>query len=250
MWSRYNVKHDGLRNFKANYWPCVAMALILGFSEGGGSSISRSTQSGDSQGMLVGMMAVIIALIGLALAVLVLAPLSVGCKRFFLVNQLQPATIDNVKYGFTSNYSNIVLVEFVTALFIALWSLLLIIPGIIKIYEYRMVDYILCEDPNLDYREAQARSKAMMMGNKMDAFIYDLSFIGWYLLGFITLGLGLLFYVSPYKASSDAALYIAIRNSSNVMSDAGSGHQSDNYAAADSEAREVEFETTDYNDYL
>lgn len=241
MWNRFEVKHNGLMRFKANFWPCVVVALILGFTTGGGSTATASQTSNETQSFAESIAQVSIAFIALilalAIAIMLLGPLKVGCRRFFLVNQLQPAEFENVKFGFTSNYKNIVIVEFMTSLFIGLWTLLLIVPGIIKSYEFRMVDYILCENPDMDYREAQARSKSMMMGHKMEAFMYDLSFIGWYILGVCTCGLALLFYVNPYKASSDAALYIAIRNCSDVMS---------SYQAAPSDngtyARDIEFE--------
>ena len=71
---------------------------------------------------------------------------------------------------------------FLRDLFTALWSLLLVVPGIVKHYEYLMVPYIIAENPAMDYKEAFQISKQMMDGEKMEAFIMDLSFLGWYLL--------------------------------------------------------------------
>ena len=96
-------------------------------------------------------------------------------------------------------------------LFIVLWSFLLIIPGIVKSYEYRLVPYIMSEDPELDYKEALAQSKALMKGQKWRTFVLDLSFIGWEILSAFTCGILSLFFVTPYRCSTEAALYEALR---------------------------------------
>lgn len=76
--------------------------------------------------------------------------------------------------------------------YIFLWSLLFLIPGIIKAYSYAMTPYILAEHPELSVNEAIDRSRAMMKGHKFDYFFLQLSFIGWMLLSIITLGVGLI----------------------------------------------------------
>ena len=96
-------------------------------------------------------------------------------------------------------------------LYLILWSCLFIIPGIVKSYEYRMIPYILADNPDIDRKEAFALSKAMMKGNKWRVFVLDLSFILWYLLGSITFGIVNVFYVEPYKQLTDAALYEALK---------------------------------------
>ena len=98
-----------------------------------------------------------------------------------------------------------------SGLFIFLWGLLFIIPGIIKSYSYRMVPYILRDEPELSPMEVISRSRDMMNGQKLNAFILDLSFIGWALLTALTCGLAGIFYVGPYKAGTDAALYDAVK---------------------------------------
>ena len=98
-----------------------------------------------------------------------------------------------------------------TELFIWLWSLLFVIPGIIKEYEYRLVPYIVSENPTISYKDAQAESKKLMKGNKWKTFILDLSFIGWDILSAFTLGMLEIFFVGPYKASTEAALYETLK---------------------------------------
>ena len=96
-------------------------------------------------------------------------------------------------------------------LYTFLWSLLFVIPGIIKAYEYRMMPFLIAENPDMTTQEAFDKSKEMMMGNKWDAFVYDLSFLGWFILNALTCGILGLFYVNPYYYAADANLYRAIK---------------------------------------
>ena len=89
---------------------------------------------------------------------------------------------------------------------------MLVVPGIIKHYEYRMIPYILAENPTMPREEAFQISRRMMMGQKMDVFVLDLSFIGWTLLGICTVGILLVFYVEPYIYLTHAELYHALKN--------------------------------------
>ena len=88
-----------------------------------------------------------------------------------------------------------------------LWSLLFIIPGFYKEYQYRLVPYILAEQPDMNYKEALQKSAALMNGHKWKAFVLDLSFIPWHIFGLITCGMGTIFYVTPYHSLTQAALY-------------------------------------------
>ncbi len=92
------------------------------------------------------------------------------------------------------------------ALFVALWSLLLVIPGIIASYRYRMAPYILLENPDMTASEAITASKALMNGRKWELFCLDISFIGWNILSIFTLGL-LGLWLNPYRNAADAAFY-------------------------------------------
>ena len=89
---------------------------------------------------------------------------------------------------------------------IFLWTLLFIIPGIIKAYSYAMVPYILAENPNLSTKEALDLSKKMMYGNKGRLFCLQISFIGWMILCALTLGIGYIF-LAPYQKASEAYFY-------------------------------------------
>lgn len=97
-------------------------------------------------------------------------------------------------------------------LFIFLWTLLFIIPGIVKAYAYYLTPYILAEYPNVPATEALKLSMRMTDGYKGELFVLDLSFIGWNILSLFTLGILGLVYVNPYYYTSKAGMYVEIRD--------------------------------------
>ncbi len=153
-----------------------------------------------------------IIVISVVLKALLLNPLAVGGRKFFMENEMEKKDgIGDFLFAFKSGYyGNIVVTMFMMNLKIFLWSLLFIIPGIIKAYEYRMVPYILAEHPEMSYSEVLEASSRMMDGQKMNAFILDLSFIGWEILSSITAGIVGIFWVNPYYYSTDAELYLEL----------------------------------------
>lgn len=159
--------------------------------------------------LIVFVLIIVVAII--ALQILVFYPLEVGAARFFTRNLNQRAEVKEVAYAFDHGYVESVKALFFRDLFTLLWSLLLIIPGIVKSYEYRMIPYLLADDPAMTCERAFAESKRMMDGNKWGAFVLDLSFIGWHLLSALTLGILDVFYVSPYVHMTAAALYEELR---------------------------------------
>ena len=99
--------------------------------------------------------------------------------------------------------------QFLRALYTCLWSLLLVIPGIVKGLSYAMTPFILEEHPEMTASEAIKASMKLMDGHKMDLFILGLSFIGWSLLACLTMGIGFLF-LNPYINAAYAAFYRSI----------------------------------------
>jgi uncharacterized membrane protein len=242
MWTRRELKERAKAAFKANYWRCVLVAFILALLIGGGAGSSvRKNETADltteqqkamallaeddNLGRLVEGMEKLSALpsskikislgglglVGFLLSILVFNPLIVGCYRFFLQNSRGPAELNELGAGFRGDWGNVVLVMFLKNLFLALWTMLFIIPGIVKAYAYRMVPYILKEHPELSGTQAITLSRQMMKGHKGDAFVLDLSFIGWILLSALTFGILHLFYVGPYIQATDAELYKVVR---------------------------------------
>lgn len=96
--------------------------------------------------------------------------------------------------------------HFLRGLYVALWSILLVIPGIMKHYSYAMTPFILAEHPELTATQAIDWSQELMDGHKMDLFILDLTFIGWGILAGMLWNLGYLA-LNPYKNASHAAFY-------------------------------------------
>ena len=96
--------------------------------------------------------------------------------------------------------------SFLRGLYIFLWSLLLIVPGIVKTYSYAMTPYILADHPEMTANEAITASRQLMDGHKGELFWLRLSFFGWVLLNIFTLGIGSLF-LNPYKNAAEAAFY-------------------------------------------
>ncbi len=206
--------------FKKNYVSAVVVALLMGIfgTVSGESSARRVSENSDiysgnlfNVGMITELLAgiaTVVILIVLVAKVFVGNLLKMGGYRFFILNQTAQPGIGTLLDGFRSgHYVNIVLTMFLRDLFTTLWSLLLVVPGIVKHYEYLMVPYIIAENPAMDYKEAFQISKQMMDGEKMEAFIMDLSFLGWYLLSAVTCGLLAIFYVNPYVQASFAEMY-------------------------------------------
>lgn len=235
MWNRQELKMRGKQAMQRNYGSAVGVALIMTIVSGevstGGNSVrnymNNSPNSGDFYysgwfghgGYFSTAMAGILSLAVIAIAIAVLLfgvlvgnVLEVGGKRFFVLNQNGLPGMGVMLDGFRSgHYGNVVLTMFLRDLFIFLWSLLLFVPGIIKHYEYLMVPYILSENPGMNREEAFLISKQMMNGQKWEAFVLDLSYIGWYILCAFTCGLLAIFYVNPYREATFAELYSANR---------------------------------------
>lgn len=143
----------------------------------------------------------------------------VGMCRFFLHGFKDDVSINKLFSTFnTKEYLPIVRTQFLTNLYIFLWGLLFIIPGIIKSYEYRFVPYILSEEPDLPSDVVIQRSREMTNGHKLDMFVLDLSFWGWFILGGFFWSIGKVF-VYPYKEATYARLYNVLAGNDGIEID-------------------------------
>jgi len=139
-------------------------------------------------------------------------PIYYGVAAFFLkLARHEPAEFSELFSGFSLFKTNFVL-NFFIILFTFLWTMLLIVPGIIAGISYSMAYYIVNDDPNVGALEAVRRSKEMMNGNKMRFFEMWLGFLGWFILGVVTLGLGML-YAIPYYRAAKANFYLDLKES-------------------------------------
>lgn len=105
---------------------------------------------------------------------------------------------------------NSLLLGLLKNLFLLLWSLLFVIPGVIKFYSYSMVYYIQTEHPEYDWKQTINESRRMMDGHKFRLFSLDLSFLGWLILGALCFGIGT-FFVLPYMQAARANFYLDLK---------------------------------------
>lgn len=144
------------------------------------------------------------------LAILVTAPLAIGVNKYYIYfAKSQSPEMEVMFDGFKENFASSIILDLLTGLFVFLWALLFIIPGIIKAFAYAMAPYILAENPGMSATEALDQSQEMMQGHKMDLFILGLSFIGWILLGIVTLGIAFI-WVIPYMHAANAEFYLEV----------------------------------------
>ena len=142
-----------------------------------------------------------------------LYPLTLGysvAHKDLLQNGDAAITRNTIRHAFSDYVRNAVSILLVYV-YIALWTLLLIVPGIVKGLAYSLTPFIVKDNPELSPNEAINLSIKMMKGHKFDLFYLYLSFIGWILLAMLTLGIGLL-WVIPYMQTAMAAFYLDVKN--------------------------------------
>lgn len=247
MWQRYELKYRAKNMLRKCYWAAVVVCLLSAvftaeFSSGGGRS-NPSSQKDNYERLLdttqdaingefkldsvqdqvktfltAGLLplimgiGVLVAVSAVIVMIFIGAPILVGSKRFFMCNRHEQGRIGMIWYIFQQGYTlKVVGVILIKNMKVMLWSLLFVIPGIIKSYEYRMLPYILAENPGIEMNKAFWLSREMMYANKWNAFVLDLSFILWRILGALTCSLANIFYVNPYVAATNAELYAVLR---------------------------------------
>ena len=131
------------------------------------------------------------------------------CMMYLSLTKGEEISVGDIFKGFNITGKAIWL-SIITAVYTFLWTLLLIIPGIVKSFAYAMAPYILADEPELTASEALAKSQRIMDGHKFDLFVLYLSFFGWALLGTVTLGLAYI-YVIPYMNATIANFYNSIK---------------------------------------
>ncbi|MBS7360013.1 MAG: DUF975 family protein, partial [Oscillospiraceae bacterium] len=137
-----------------------------------------------------------------------------GGARFFLKRRKnQPVDLNELISNFKDKtYINMAKINGVKYVSLFLWSLLFIIPGIVKSYEYFAINYILAVRPDISKDEAFRISKSVMRGHKMELFVLHLSFYGWFLLSaFVPFGLLSILYVKPYLTLAEVEFMCAVR---------------------------------------
>ena len=161
--------------------------------------------------------------LGTVVAVLLIAPLEYAMYNTLLMvvrNEETGSLVEKMWSLFKGNYDRYVVAMVLETLVIVGLSLITFgIAGIIFAYAYKMVPYLLQDYPDLTPKEALKLSREMMRGSKWDLFVLDLSFIGWIVLGVLSMGI-LLFWITPYIATAEAEFYNDLKNEAIVEEDA------------------------------
>lgn len=247
MWNRRELKTYAKKFLSKNYWQSFLVVVVTLFLMGGMGDVGRTNYvqqyrndfnnisveelfitenieaSTDVYNSVANIVLTPLTILGIGLATvttiftaLLLISLGfvaeVGQSRFFLDGFKGDVDIKKLFSGFNSDeYLPIIKAQGLAFISIFLWTLLLVVPGIIKSYQYRYVPYLLAEDSSLSPKAALDKSKSLTMGHKMDIFILDLSFFFWNLLGIVTFGIAPLF-VAPYIEATNARLYNVLSN--------------------------------------
>ena len=238
-WTREQLKSNAKLMVKKNWVTCALVSFIvmmIAGREGGHVRFNFNLDGSNPQNMdmnqavngavsnlggewtawflrfapLIAGVIVFVVILALALSIFIGNPLRVGGCRFYLHNIHSMGEFNDLGFAFQNAFGNVVKVMLLRDIYIILWMLLLIVPGIIKSYEYRMVPFLLADNPELDAREALQISRSMMDGEKMNAFILDLSFILWEFLSAVTFGIAGYIWVNPYVDATNAELYMAL----------------------------------------
>lgn len=224
MWTRGELKDRAKVVLKINYWKSFGMSLVIAlcvaninlnirqnnFFDISIGSVSRFIiDINPSLNFLTVFVAILLVVIGLK--IFLGYQFEVGGRKYFIQSAQYKDNQECFKFAFNGqNYNAILKTMFLRSIYLILWTLLLIFPGIIQYYAYRMVPYILADNPNIGAKIAIDLSSDMMEGNKFKLFVLELSFWGWYLLGALALFVGMLF-VNPYVDATVAELYLELR---------------------------------------
>lgn len=231
MWTRALLKANAKTVLRRSYWRVFLMCLIASILAGDVSldfDVSDTYQHASqlfsrlSGGSLlpallgaafamVGVVALVVVFVAVVCWGILISPVvRVGQCRYLIQNRAGEVGLGTLFSGFSNNYWNTVNGMFYANLRIFLYTLLLVIPGIIKAYQYTFVPYLLAENPDMEPARAAEISTLMTDGEKWNIFVLDLSFLGWNILGSLLFGIGTLF-VTPYYSATQAELYAAMR---------------------------------------
>lgn len=213
-------------SLKGKYWMAFLVTLVLGLLVSIGTSMVTTSQdllnivnmvdpAEMDTTMQIGALVItgaslIIAIIGFIISVLVGNAAEVGLANYFIRNTDSKPSFSDAFSGFKVKYGRNIGTLLLVGIKSVLWTCLFIIPGIIKMYEYAIIPYILADDAEISSKEAFIKAKQMMSGNKWRLFKLNFSFIGWSLLCVLTFGIGTLFLI-PYINAATAEFYVELK---------------------------------------
>ena len=225
MMKEADFKEKALESLKGKWGVAVGTGIVAALLGAGGGGTSFDFETSDFEALsgyveseaamnllyaFVGVFAIIAVVVGLVYFIIGGA-VELGYKKFNLnlVDQNGEARFNNLFSQFHRLGTGIVM-NLLLALYTTLWSLLFLIPGIIKGYSYAMTPYILAENPQMSANQAITESRRLMDGNKWRLFCLSFSFIGWIFVCIFTMGIGFLWLI-PYQEAAFAAFYREIK---------------------------------------
>ncbi len=202
---RIRIKENGKLHYQNNKWQNVLVILINTLIVGGVQVVVNL--SGDDW-----VLAMFMSLVSIAVSLLVVNVITLGSMTWFhRAIKTEGLNMEEMFWPFKEDYGGNVLMMFLISLYTALWSMLFVVPGIVKGYSYSLAMYIKSENPNIPASKAIELSTRMTNGHKMDLFVLDMSFIGWAILSAFTLNILGILYVIPYQYASKAFAYEEIK---------------------------------------
>ena len=197
---RAELKAKAKKSLKGHYGSAIAVLLVLGILTVLPSIFTPLFKNSSEQTQIIA--SFVISLVSL----LITSLLSLGAISFYLKLFRHKKVDFNELFSKTNLWIACLVAIIMMSIFTTLWTLLLIIPGIIASYRYRLTPYVLIDNPKIGGLDAITKSKELMRGHKMELFVLDLSFIGWNILAVLTFGL-LYFWLAPYMNATYAGYY-------------------------------------------
>lgn len=202
---RIRIKENGKLHYQNNKWQNVLVILINVLIAGGVQVIVRVS---NQEAFLMMFM----LLVSIAVTILLTNIVAMGSATWFHRSiKTEGLKMEEMFWPFKEDYGGNVLMMFLISLYTALWSMLFVVPGIVKGYSYSLAMYIKSENPNIPASKAIELSTRMTNGHKMDLFVLDMSFIGWEILSAFTLNILGILYVMPYQYAAKAFAYEEIK---------------------------------------
>ena len=227
MLNSKELRAKAWNSLKGKYWMAFAVVIVTGLiSSIGVSLVSFSQNLSEVLGlvdptemdstMMVGALVlngvvIVSAIIGLIISIFVGDAITVGLCNYFIKDTDSKPSFKEAFSGFKVRYGRNIGTLLLVGIKLTLWTILFIIPGIIKTYEYAIIPYILADDPEISSKDAFKKAKQMMKGNKWRLFKLEFSFIGWLILCVLTLGIGT-FFLIPYVNAAAAEFYVELKN--------------------------------------
>ena len=214
-------------SLKDKYWRAFIVVIVSGLLVSIGTGLVSAAQSMidivsmvdpsemDSTmelgAVVIIIMAFVLCIAGLMISIFIGNAASVGLTNYFIKNTNSTPTFADAFSGFKVRYRRNIGTLLLVGIKVVLWSILFVIPGIIKSYEYAIIPHILADDPEISSKDAFKKAKEMMNGNKFRLFKLNISFIGWYVLCFVTFGIGT-FFLMPYINATTAEFYVELKS--------------------------------------